>query len=259
MTFKTIYISNIPIDCHILRGRLESEGIDSFIDDENMVWVHPFRAVAVGGVKLKVPSGQADHAMSILDAISENKLNDKDGDYDISEALDKSIDRQNEILELKSRIREDETLLSRVGEIQSKILSQTEIENLALEEREFSAITKRTFSFSWKDFLSELFDFDGQVFKYLRPKSVNYYLEKELVDHHNDNPTDRLAIKCPKCKSDNISFGYAVDYRWDVLYLILSMLLSTPLPPYRKNYHCFDCKNNFKRRKPDIIYKKPLE
>ena len=228
---------------------MESEGIDSFIDDENMVWVHPFRAVAIGGVKLKVPSDQADHARLILDAVSENKLIDNDGEYDLSEALDKSIDRQNEILEIKSRIRKDETWLNRVGEIQSKILSQAEIEKLAFEEREFNALTKRTFSFSWKDFLGELFDFDGQVFKYLRPKSVDYYLEKELVDHYKNNSSDNLTGTCPKCKSDNISFGYAIDYKWDVPYLILSLLLSTPLPPYRKNYHCFDCKNNFKRRK----------
>jgi len=230
---------------------LESEGIDAFIYDENVVCVHPFKAVAIGGVKLKVPSDQAENAKLILDSISDDKLIDKDGVYDISETLDKSILRQNEILELKYQIRKNETFFDRVGEIQSKILSHAEIENLIVEEREFNNLTKKTFSFSWKEFWAELLDFDGRIFKYLRPKSVDYYLDKELVDRYKDNSHDSLTVTCPNCKSDNVSFGYATDYRWDVLYLILSILLGTPLPLFCKKYHCFDCRNDFKQNKKD--------
>lgn len=56
----TIFSSNIPVDCHILKGRLSTDGIDCFIFDEQIVWVDPFKAVAIGGVKLKVPSNQFD-------------------------------------------------------------------------------------------------------------------------------------------------------------------------------------------------------
>ena len=62
----TVYSSNIPIDCHILKGRLESEGIPCFIYDEQMICVHPFVAVAIGGVKLKVPFDKYFQSQKII-------------------------------------------------------------------------------------------------------------------------------------------------------------------------------------------------
>ena len=66
MELKTIYTSNTPVECYIIKGRLESEGLDCFIFDDNIIWVNPFRAVAVGGVKLKVPSVQVEFAEKIM-------------------------------------------------------------------------------------------------------------------------------------------------------------------------------------------------
>ncbi|ALO16845.1 hypothetical protein L21SP5_03231 [Salinivirga cyanobacteriivorans] len=65
----TVFFSNTPIGCYILKGRLEEEDIISFVFDEHMVWVHPFRAVAIGGLKLKVPVDTLQKARQILDAI----------------------------------------------------------------------------------------------------------------------------------------------------------------------------------------------
>jgi len=76
---ETIYTSNIPIDCHILRGRLESEGLDCFIFDDRIVWVHPFFAVAVGGVKLKVPINQIEFGEKIISLVKQGKLIDDKG------------------------------------------------------------------------------------------------------------------------------------------------------------------------------------
>lgn len=66
MEFKTIFTSNIPIDCHILKGRLQSDGLDPFIFDENIIWLDPFKAVAIGGVKLKVPANQVSQLLKSL-------------------------------------------------------------------------------------------------------------------------------------------------------------------------------------------------
>ena len=71
---ETVFSSNIPIDCHILKGRLESEGINCFLFDENIVWVHPFKAVAIGGVKLKVTSDRYDFANKILTQVKKQHL-----------------------------------------------------------------------------------------------------------------------------------------------------------------------------------------
>ena len=243
---KTIYTSTYPIDCHIIKGRLETDGIISFIYDEHLVWVDPFRSVAIGGVKLKVPSDQLNLAKQILDLISEGKLVDNHGQYAISEALDKSIQRQNEILEHKYWIRKDKTWTTQSDHIRSEILSQAEIDNLVNEEHEFKKLTDKEFKFSWKDFWAELLDFNGRIFKYLRPKPIDYFLDKEIVDWYK-NPLSENKIRiCPNCNSDDVSYGYAIDYKWDVLYLILS-LISAPFPLIRKNCHCFNCGYNFKK------------
>ena len=248
MTLKTIYISTIPIDCHILKGRLESEGIDSFIYDENLVWVNPFKSVAIGGVKLKVPTCQVDNAKRILDLISKGKLVDQDGEYDISEALDKSFQRQNKILDQKYLIRNDTNWSIGFGDIQSDTLSQSEMANLITEESEFREYTNKDFEFSMKDFWAELFEFDGRIFKYLRPRPVEYFLDKELVDLYKATIPDTELDSCPNCNSDNVSYGYAMDYKWDLLYLIVS-LISAPFPLIRKNNHCFNCGHNYKLSK----------
>jgi hypothetical protein len=249
MVFSTIYVSNIPIDCHILKGRLESEGFDTYIFDENIVWVHPFRAVAIGGVKLNVPFEQASGAKLIIESISNNQLVDNDGIYDVADALDKAILRQNEILRIKSQIRKNEGHLDKAIEIKYELLASEEIEQIIKEENEFSAWSQKIFRFSWNEFWAELFDFDGQVFKYLRQKPVDYYIDKELVDLYDGNKKDNSIVVCPRCQSDNVSYGYAIDYKWDIPYLILSVISFMPFPLFRKKFHCFDCGNDFKKLK----------
>ena len=247
MKLTTIYTSNIPIDCHILKGRLESEGIQAFIYDENLVWVNPFDAVAIGGVKLKVPEEQAEKARQVLNSISEHKLTDSSGSYDIDEALEKAIKKQDEIFRIKSLLRKKSTLPDNADEIQSGVLTKPEIEKILAEEAEFKKLDKKEFSFSWKEFWGELLDFDGNVFGYLRQKPVEYYQEKELVERFGiSSKDDVLRVICPNCQSPNVSFGYATDDKWDVLYLILSFLTTSPFPLIRKNYHCFDCGHSFK-------------
>ncbi|MCK3684538.1 DUF2007 domain-containing protein [Maribellus sp. YY47] len=247
MTLTTIYTSNIPVECHILKGRLESEGIQAFIYDENMVWVSPFDAVAIGGVKLKVSEEQAEKAKQVLDSISKHELVDSSGSYNIEEALEKAVKKQDEIFRIKSLIRKQAEIPKNADEIKSEILAKQEIEKILAEEAEFKKLDKKEFSFSWKDFWAELLDFDGNVFGYLRQKPIEYYQEKELVEKFGiSSKDDVLRVTCPHCQSNNVSFGYATDDKWDVLYLIFSFLVTTPFPLIRKNYHCFDCGSSFK-------------
>jgi DNA-directed RNA polymerase subunit RPC12/RpoP len=62
----TIATFNEVTEAHILKGRLESEGILCFLGDEHIVGAHPFYAVAVGGVKLKVTENDVEEAKAIL-------------------------------------------------------------------------------------------------------------------------------------------------------------------------------------------------
>jgi hypothetical protein len=241
MELKTIYISNIPMDCHIMKGRLDSEGLDCFIYDENFIWVYPFYAVAIGGVKLKVPSDQVEPAEYIFNLIKQAKLKDEKGEYDINSVLENEIIRQDEILMVKSRIRSNPSLLETPVDFKIVWLDENDIKEIIDSEKKFLEFSKVKLDFRWEQFWYELLDFDRDFFKYLRTRPVEYYLDKELVDNYNSRNDDRPSQRCHKCNSDNVCYGYAIDYKWDVPFLFLSFLFFGPFPLLRKNYHCFDC------------------
>ena len=169
--------------------------------------------------------------------------------------FENEMKRQNEILSIKNRIRNDSSLLDKPLAIDSELIDQVEIEKILKNERAFQNVSKRTFKFSWKQFLYELFDFERSVFKYLRTKPVDYYLEKELVDNYANQEEPKYIIHCPNCNSDNTASGYAIDYKWDIPYLLISLLLTAPLFLVRRKYHCFDCGNDFKKQKTAIADK----
>ena len=67
MSIKFVTVANYsrPVDAHLARTKLESEGITCFVTDEVFVqvnWLFP----SVGGVKLKVPAEEAQRAKDIL-------------------------------------------------------------------------------------------------------------------------------------------------------------------------------------------------
>lgn len=185
MNLTTIYSSGTPVSCHILKGRLNSEGLDVFIHDENIVWVDPFKGNAVGGVKLKVPEDQVENACRIMEGVEHGKLIDRDGEYELADALEKSMVRTNENLEANP----------------SAIAKEKQEENLQ---------------------------------------------DKKLLDLKRDDQTSQSLVRCPACKSEDVSFGYAIDNRWNILHFVFSVLIMAPLPLFRKNYHCFDCGADFK-------------
>jgi hypothetical protein len=183
---------------------------------------------AIGGVKLKVHADQMERANTILNAIKNNKLTDEDGDSDLLEAFHIEQAKQIEILEHKIKICESESLLDRVEDINSDLLSQTEILEILLSEKKLTIMSKRSYGFTWKQFWYELLGFNRSFFKYLKPSPVDYYLDKELVDLYQNKIHNNPKEICPNCKSDNVSYGYAIDYKWDILFLGLSFVLTTP-------------------------------
>lgn len=55
-----------PVEAHLARTKLESEGIPCVVGDENLVGIYSFLSNAVGGVKLKVPSYAVEQARDAL-------------------------------------------------------------------------------------------------------------------------------------------------------------------------------------------------
>ncbi|MDR0713783.1 MAG: DUF2007 domain-containing protein [Bacteroidales bacterium] len=64
--FITVQTFTYPMQAAIIRGRLESEGIECFVRDELTVQVHPFYSNAIGGVKLQVRKNDLEQAVEIL-------------------------------------------------------------------------------------------------------------------------------------------------------------------------------------------------
>jgi Putative prokaryotic signal transducing protein len=62
----TIAAFSQPIEAHLARAHLESEGIPCVVGDEHLVRVDWFLSNAVGGVKVLVPAWEAEHAREVL-------------------------------------------------------------------------------------------------------------------------------------------------------------------------------------------------
>jgi Putative prokaryotic signal transducing protein len=56
----TVATFSLPVEAHIAKTKLESEGIECFVADENIVSLNWLYSGAVGGIKLQV--SEADYA-----------------------------------------------------------------------------------------------------------------------------------------------------------------------------------------------------
>jgi hypothetical protein len=73
VTFQSYYD---PMLAHIIRTRLEANGIQCFIADENTISANPIYNQAVGGVKLKIFERDMQKCLDIL--ASEGDLHERD-------------------------------------------------------------------------------------------------------------------------------------------------------------------------------------
>jgi hypothetical protein len=69
-------------EAHIALGRLEAEGIEAWLADENLVQTDWLYSIAVGGIKLQVRSEDAGRASEILTADYSDALADALRDTD---------------------------------------------------------------------------------------------------------------------------------------------------------------------------------
>jgi len=69
----TIARCNTGFEAHILRGRLEAEGIPAIVVDEHLINAYSLISAALGGVRVQVPKAFVDNALMILKEIEENE------------------------------------------------------------------------------------------------------------------------------------------------------------------------------------------
>ena len=76
-TFTTVAVFQYSSEAQIIKGRLESDGIEVFLADNLTIDTDPLVSNAIGGVKLKVLSYQATEARKILNSIKQYSIDDE--------------------------------------------------------------------------------------------------------------------------------------------------------------------------------------
>ena len=86
LQFVTVASSLNSMSMHILRARLEAEGIPAILADANMAQSYSLVSVAVGGVRLQVPAEFVDEARQIIADVNSGALAMTDED-DVGEQV----------------------------------------------------------------------------------------------------------------------------------------------------------------------------
>lgn len=63
---KTILACTYPQEAHMAKGLLQSEGIETFIQDELTAQVYSFASNALGGIKVQVKGSDFEKALMVL-------------------------------------------------------------------------------------------------------------------------------------------------------------------------------------------------
>lgn len=69
MEIVTLKVFDNPMEAHLLKTKLESEGIHCFLQDENIVSLNPLYNYAVGGIKLNIRFADLEMANQIIQEI----------------------------------------------------------------------------------------------------------------------------------------------------------------------------------------------
>ncbi|MGB0869623.1 MAG: putative signal transducing protein [Flavobacteriales bacterium] len=80
MNLITIKTFDNSIDAHLTKIKLESEGIECFLFDENIMDINPLYNLTVGGVKLKVRDVHVDKAIEMIRLTEQIPLTDEEGE-----------------------------------------------------------------------------------------------------------------------------------------------------------------------------------
>ncbi|WP_338646583.1 DUF2007 domain-containing protein [Flavobacterium sp. KS-LB2] len=101
-TFQKIAIFQYSSEAIIFKGKLESEGVEVFMRDNNMVDSNPLYSNAVGGVKLFVQNNDFEKATDIFSNISQYSLDDNEKLRKCPKCGAEQIDMVTSIKDLRS-------------------------------------------------------------------------------------------------------------------------------------------------------------
>lgn len=79
MNLVTVKTFDNLTEAHILKTKLESEGIRCYMFDENIVALNPFYNIPVGGIKVKIAASDVLHAEAILSQLELMPMTNSEG------------------------------------------------------------------------------------------------------------------------------------------------------------------------------------
>lgn len=74
MNLITIKTFDNSLEAHLLKAKLESEGIVSYLFDENMITMNLFYNITLGGIKLKINALDVEKANQIIHEIEKKQF-----------------------------------------------------------------------------------------------------------------------------------------------------------------------------------------
>ena len=74
MSLQTIASFTDALQAHIVKGKLESEGVHATVAHEHHVWANWMISNAIGGVKIQVPKAEVKIAKDILSDLESGKF-----------------------------------------------------------------------------------------------------------------------------------------------------------------------------------------
>lgn len=101
-TFQKIATFQYSSQALIFKGKLESEGIEVFMRDNNTVDANPIYSIAVGGVKLFVKNEDFTKATILLSEVSQYSLDENNGLIKCPKCSAEKVDMVTSIKDLKS-------------------------------------------------------------------------------------------------------------------------------------------------------------
>lgn len=80
MELITLRTFDNSIDAHLIKSKLEDEGIVCFLFDEHLIGLNPLLNHTIGGIKLKINNSDYEAANSILKQIEKAKITNDEGE-----------------------------------------------------------------------------------------------------------------------------------------------------------------------------------
>lgn len=80
MNLITLKTFDSSIKAHLLRTKLESEGIPAYVLDENVVWLNPLFSNGIGGIKVSIDEEDLEASKKILAQVENTPLTNEKGE-----------------------------------------------------------------------------------------------------------------------------------------------------------------------------------